>query len=227
MASKATLRLSLIGLAALGVAAAWAWSQRRATPVELAPTTMAPADATPAAPAAPTRAPESAEVKAKVERLFGPVVTWSGGPFAAGDFNADGSQDLAVVVEAADVARLNQEPSNWILQDPEAARTRRPGAVVPRPKVAAEPVLVIVHGYQADGWRSGEAQQTYVLSGVAGTDLRGVPIRTAAAEAQMAVAEGREGDVLVERLRSGRGFLCWSGALYEWIPLPPPSTAPR
>ena len=226
MASKATLRLSLVGLAAIGVVAGWVWSQRRAVHLEQPPTTMAPSEATPTPPAVPPRAPDPADVKAKVGQLFGPVVTWSGGPFAAGDFNADGSQDLAVVVQPSDVGRLNQEPSNWILQDPVAARSRKPGALVSRPKVAAEPVLVMVHGYEARGWRSPEAQQTYVLSGVAGADLRSVPIRTAAAEAQMTVAEGREGEVLVERLRSGRGFLYWSGALYEWIPLPPASAAP-
>jgi hypothetical protein len=205
---------------ALAIAGTWMWTRHRAVPVEQPPVTMAPTDS-PSPTARPPAPPQPDEVRAKVDRLFGAVARYAGGPFAAGDFNGDGWYDLAVVIEPApdQLARLNFDPSNWIVHDPMAGATASPGAVLPRPKLAAEPVLAIVHGFDAAGWRSPDAQQTYVLKGVASPRIEARPLAVVASEAGLKLRPDLGTDAIVEVVQGQRGFVFWAGARYSWQPV--------
>ena len=149
---------------------------------------------------------------------------------AVGDFNGDGSEDIVVRARPAPgrLAEVNDEVANWIISDPltvlppdprlfdphQGVQKRVPHA---RPQVvAADALLVVVHGYKEAGWRNPEALQTFLLKNVAGEGLRPAP-RTEA----LAVARARRvrlmGDVLRERLGGAQGFLYWTGAGYGWL----------
>jgi len=227
MASTFPARSLVIALAAAAVLVLWARPRRTAPPVEEAVATAQPPPETLAAPTPPAP-PQAAEVKAKMERLFGAVAEYAGGAFVAGDFNGDGWYDLAAVVRPRPdhLKRLNQEPGNWIVQDPVEAAKTRPGAVPARPAITAEPVLAVIHGFDADGWRSPAAQQTYVLTGVAAARLDAQSLEKAAAAAGLRVRTGLGGDAIMEERGGEKGFLYWAGARYMWSSLHAPSPAP-
>jgi hypothetical protein len=220
MSNTPPLRIVLVTLAAVAVAAVWAWPRRTRPPVEEPPDRVAPVAAV-ATPATPPPSPQPSEVRAKIDGLFGPVAEWAHGPFVAGDFNGDGWYDLAAVVRPRSdrVQDLNDDLANWIVQDPVAAASIPPGSVPPRPSLGAEPLLVVVHGFDAEGWRSPAARQTYVLKGMAGASLEARPLRATAATAGLVFPDGRTGDVVVEELAGEPGFLYWRGARYVWSPL--------
>jgi hypothetical protein len=214
---------------ALAIAGAWFLGRQRGEErrVEQPPVTLAPDNTPPPAPASPLAPPAAGEVGAKVRQLFGAVAVFAGGPFAAGDFNGDGWYDLAVVVRpaAAHLDRLNADAGNWIVHDPMAAAAASPGAMPARPNVTAEPVLVIVHGFDAAGWRSADARQAYVLTGVAGPRLDARPVAELAAEAGVQLRPDLGTDAIVEEVRGRRGFVFWAGARYSWQPLRAPASS--
>ncbi|HEX8285652.1 MAG TPA: hypothetical protein VF588_20015 [Pyrinomonadaceae bacterium] len=212
------------------------------TPTPAQVTQAAPTEAAPPAAvqdAAPTPAPEvvrrppaPAEVRAALERTYrGAVAFDERAPRAAvGDFNGDGSEDLIVETRPADgrLAELNDELANWIVYDPLTVRSPDPRDFDPhqgvqkhkpregRPRVEpGEGLLVVLHGHGEGGWRSPEAQQTFLLKNVAGTDLRAQPPAEARATALRKTPRLR-GDVLREKLGGGGGFLYWTGAGYGW-----------
>lgn len=201
-----------------------------------APGTPTPASAAathePAAAAAAPRTtpgPELVEaspedLRACVKRVYREAVTVEEGRpdnYVTGDFNGDGSQDLAVVVRPArgKLDEINDELANWILVDPrevqtpDAAKTpakpgAQPDAAPGRVTVAQEDILLaIIHGHQAEGWRNPAATQTYLLKNAAGSDLKARPR-----------APGRTPDVISETLAGREGFLLWNGARYFWRP---------
>lgn len=192
--------------------------------------TPASAAATPeaaAAPAAPNAAlpPELAEaspadLRGCVKRVYGDAVTVEVGRpdnYVTGDFNGDGSQDIAVVVRPArgKLGENNDELANWILvdprevQDPDAAKPdAKPGPTPARVTVAQGDILLaVIHGHKAEGWRNPAATQTYLLKNAAGNDLKARPR-----------APGRPPDVISETLAGREGFLLWDGARYFWRP---------
>src|SRR5262245_10189423 len=87
-------------------------------PLEATPTPKTAAKSDPNPPA-----PEAAEVKQAVERVFKGIVTIETDRdpyFLAGDFNGDSSQDLAVVVRPSPgkLLEINDELAPWILVEP-------------------------------------------------------------------------------------------------------------
>jgi hypothetical protein len=179
-------------------------------------------------------APPSAEVLAAVARVYKGAVTAdaSAGSAVVGDFNGDGSEDLAVHVRAAPnrVNELNNDLANWIVSDPKKVERPDPRKFDPhqqvqkltppaeRPRVAAsDSLLVVIHGYKESGWRGPDASQTYLLRDAFGTDLR----PQTRAEAKF-VTLGQNpprlmGDVIRETLHGEQGFLYWNGATYGWF----------
>src|SRR5689334_17118738 len=132
---------------------------------------VAPLEASGSIPSAPA---SSAEVDAILRRNFGSGVVsrTQEGSFVTGDFNGDGSQDLAVVVRfgRSKLDTINDPLSNWTIQDAAQAflpsgsqrvvfRTRGARTVV-RPK---EPLIAVVHGTGSQGWRDALARQTYLV----------------------------------------------------------------
>src|SRR5262249_43189952 len=83
--------------------------------------TPGPASSSPAAP------PRIDEVRNATARVFSKAATFDEHHvpgFLVADFNGDGSQDLAVVVEASEssLPEINNELANWTLEDPRLAR---------------------------------------------------------------------------------------------------------
>jgi hypothetical protein len=194
------------------------------------------ASAQPATPGAtPTpepRTPQPSEARAALERIYKGAVSFDerGGRIVTGDFNGDGSEDIAIVVRPAPgkMGELNNELSNWIVSDPHNVVPPDPRQFDPhqgvqklqpevvRPKIGAnDALLVVIHGFKEAGWRNPEALQTYLLKNVAGAELKS----QARVEAQ-ATARKRVrlfGDVIRETLSGESGFLYWTGASYGWL----------
>lgn len=180
--------------------------------------------ATPAAPNA-ARPPELVgaspdDLRECVKRVYGDAVTVEEGRpdnYVTGDFNGDGSQDIAVVVRPArgKLDEINDELANWILVDPREVRTpdaaktpAKPDATPGRVTVAQDDILLaIIHGHRDEGWRNPAATQTYLLKNAAGNDLKARPR-----------LPGRKPDVISETLAGREGFLLWNGARYFWRP---------
>ena len=67
--------------------------------------------------------PTEAELRDVIRRNYEDAVTIDNSqstPFLVGDFNGDGSEDIAIVVKAGKgkLSELNSEYVNWILEDP-------------------------------------------------------------------------------------------------------------
>jgi hypothetical protein len=189
--------------------------------------------ASPATPAAAPPPPQTSEVRAALERTYKGAVAFDerGARAVVGDFNGDGSEDLAVEVRPAPgrIAELNDELANWIVTDPRTIKPPDPRNFDPhqgvqklqppgaRPQIeAGDTLLVVVHGYQEKGWRNPEALQTFLLKNTAGADLR-AGSRTEARAATQKRIPRLFGDVLHERLGNEQGFLYWTGATYGWF----------
>lgn len=192
----------------------------------------------PAPAAAPTQAPprpelseaSPAELRECVKRVYGNAVTVEEGRpdnYVTGDFNGDGSQDIAVFVrpDRGMLREINDELANWILEDPRevepppagkvsAASGGRPSPVRVTP---GDLLLAVIHGYKDAGWRNPAATQTYLLRNAAGSALKTSPraeaLDTLRTEVQPPALTG---DVLSETLAREQGFLYWNGAKYAW-----------
>lgn len=150
--------------------------------------------------------PKARDVRAAIQRVFGEAVTVDPGRVAAGDFNGDGSEDLAVAARAAPAMldRLNDEVANWTLQD---ASAPRPGDRVTLAR--EEALLAVVHGYGPAGWRDPQARQSYL-------------VRHAVARPRVTRDAHGLAHVLVDDAPGHPGFLYWSGSRYVWTPTPRP-----
>jgi hypothetical protein len=149
--------------------------------------------------------------------------------FVVGDFNGDGSQDIAVIVRPGKgmLPELNSEYANWIREDAFdvgklAAQTheqqpnkkRKPTVIT-----AGDRLLAVIHGHQAAGWRNPMATQTYLVKNAVGEKLSAQTARSllndAANRQQLPPLRG---DVIHETLAGTPGFLYWTGARYAWHP---------
>ncbi|PYS84978.1 MAG: hypothetical protein DMF67_03025 [Acidobacteria bacterium] len=201
----------------------------------------APAGAQPAASPQPTPTPMPAtatppqvsEIRAALERTYKGAVAFDerNSRAVVGDFNGDGSEDIAVAVRPAPgkLAALNDEYANWIVADPRKVEPPDPRNFDPhqgvqklapapaRPRVeAADALLVVIHGYKDTGWRNPEAMQTYLLKNAAGADMSAQPRADAQTSSQKKTPR-LLGDVIRERLGDESGFLYWTGASYGWF----------
>lgn len=197
--------------------------QSAAQPAQV-PSPAASAEPTPA----PTRVPpQAAEVADKVTRIFRgavqPDTTRNDGALV-GDFNNDGSEDIAIVVkpDPAKLGDINSDVSIWILNDPQKVAPPDPKGGIQTlqheepVKVAANDVLLaVIHGYQKDGWRNPAAQQTYLLKNAVGGDMRAIPWQEAFG-ALKAGAPTQRGDVMREDFNRTPGFIYWTGSKYAW-----------
>ena len=169
------------------------------------------------------------EVVQALRRVYGKAVSGGAGSnclCVTGDFNADGSEDLAVVVQPirGNVAELNSAVANWILEDPllvqlpDPAKRVQPFPPKPKPvKVApGDLLLAVIHGYGPAGWRDPQAQQSYLLRNAAGHAMHCAASltfrKTPALKQKLFLA----GDVIVETLAQEQGFLFWTGSEYAW-----------
>ena len=190
--------------------------EREKTPV------MPPLELASPAPSPDLRKAAPGEVAHAMARAFGsglPTTAYDGGAALVGDFNADGSSDLAVPTRV--VAPLMPDPTtglaNWILQDPEAVLSLEPHpSPTPLPFALGDAALVVIHGFGPAGWRSPEARQAYLLK--LPVETRFVVRPGAALGAEPGglgpLVQRSRGHVLVTR--DGRRFLHWTGGRYAW-----------
>lgn len=187
-------------------------------------TTAADERTTPAA-----KAPTPAEARSALERVYKLAVVFDEGrpdPFVAGDFNGDGSGDLAVAVRPAvdRLGEINDELANWIVADPRQAIPFDPNkAAQPAPRgpgpvkiEQSDELLAVVHGHGPEGWRSPEATQSYLLKGVAAQGMRAVPVKNFPPAFEIRRSVNLRADVISGRLAGADGFLYWSRGKYVW-----------
>lgn len=122
--------LLFIAVAAVSLACSTANQQARENSAVTSTATPEPVQGTPQATNSPAlqktagpTTPKLSEVQEAVKRVCQDTVTIDTSrsePFIIGDFNGDGSQDLAVIVKPAKgaLAKLNSEYANWIVEDP-------------------------------------------------------------------------------------------------------------
>ena len=163
--------------------------------------------------AAPT--PKVSEVQEAVKRVFKDAVVIEpryNPNFLAGDFNGDGSQDIAVVLKPARLDLMNQELPPWLVREPRAQRNHRVALRIEKEEV----LLAVIHGYGTNDWRDPEATQTFVLKNVVGSDLK-VHTVEEFAEANTGKKLPRpQGDLIGETVEGTPGYLYYAAATYSW-----------
>ena len=198
------------------------------------PATSAAASAAPEPAPTPDLAPPQAEeIRAALARTYAGAVVFDerNARAVVGDFNGDGSSDVAVVVrpDKAKLDDLNSELANWTLEDPTKVARPDPRQFDPhqgvqklaptreRPRVEAGDVLLaVIHGYEAKGWRNPDARQTYLLKNAVGAEMK----TKNGFEAQREIPKTTlrlHGDIIQEKLGGASGFLYWTGAKYGWF----------
>ncbi len=186
---------------------------------------LLPASPTPTAtPVQKSAVPPSAnEIRDAVSRVFNKVASADIATepnFAVGDFNGDGSEDLAVAVTASEgsLGEINNELANWVLEDPRMVPLpndpRRMGPPKPVKARKGDALLAIIHGVGAQGWRAPEAKQTFVLKNTAGSRVLAQSPKSLRGTTQK--LPPLMGDVLNETISGKSGFLFWTGAKYAW-----------
>jgi hypothetical protein len=227
------ISVTLVGLL---LALAMACQKRQIVPTEQSTRaeTSKPAVAANTAPAKTEVAPpqSTSELQGVTARIYKGAVTVDNSRndnFVVGDFNGDGSQDIAVVVKPSKgmLPELNSEYANWIREDPfevgklvayareqQSIKKRKPIVVTAR-----DNLLAVIHGYEAAGWRDPKAIQTYLLKNAVGEKLsmeRSESLLSNTANKQQ--LPPLRGDVIRETLNGIPGLLYWTGARYAWHP---------
>jgi len=183
---------------------------------------------TPTPASKPSAPPNPTEIRATVARVFEKAATPDVSlpqAFAVGDFNGDGSEDLAVAVKADEgsLGDINNELANWSLEDPRSVPISSLSNRVPPNKRAhvekGDTLLAIIHGIGPEGWRAADAKQTYVLKNGAGSKLLAQP--SAAIRKSSKKVPQLRGDVLNETIGGKAGFVFWTGAKYAWFSTSP------
>jgi hypothetical protein len=171
--------------------------------------------------------PAASEVKAGLRRAFGETVEPARPSRAlVGDFNGDGMEDVAVPVRPDQdrLAELNDGLANWWVQD--ALRETESdvesfGETSLAMVEAGDLLLAVIHGYGPRGWRDERARQCYLVRHATGAPFEVRP-RTALARYVGATPAGAPlpGHVILASAGRRAGFVQWTGARYEWHPLP-------
>jgi hypothetical protein len=233
MSRAKSLSLIRLVLAATILAALSGCTSNHAQNIEKPIAAATPRPTPAASPVLPPKLPPptKAQVKEAVGRAFGEALIVqdedAGGSatFIVGDFNGDQSEDLAVIARPAPgkLDEVNNELSNWIVQDADKAFIAPAGkAVVVPPKQArprierGEQLLAIIHGVGPEGWRNPQARQAYIVKHAADM-FEG----TAASISQKAIRAMHlpvETEIIKEVRNGKKGFLFWTGGVYAWHP---------
>jgi len=218
-------QMRIFYLTVLGIAVLF-WSCTTRTTLEGPVAIRASADGSqPAAPTHVHSSPTTAvEVNDALHRIFAGAViaTSQGHSFTTGDFNGDGSDDLAVLVHPTDskLKTLNHPLANWTIQDATQAFVPPPSQRViflppkPEPQSARskELLLAVIHGYGPNGWRDSNSQQAYLVrhAGSGPIETRPAPDRVEGAPVSIAHS------AIIFEPSGTPGFLFWTGSQYAW-----------
>jgi hypothetical protein len=173
--------------------------------------------------------PNPTEIRDTVARVFDKVATpdASRPGFAVGDFNGDGSEDLAVAIKPGEnsLGEINNELANWLLEDPRTvvintATTVRPPPNKPVRAERGDSLLAIIHGVGPQGWRNPEAKQTFLLKNGAGSNMTVLEVKGLLASKGRTKLPPLRGDTISETVDGKAGILFWNGAKYAWRPSP-------
>jgi hypothetical protein len=176
---------------------------------------------------APVAAPGADAIKEVVSRVYenvaAPDVSIEPG-YVIGDFNGDGSEDLAVVVKAGNdmLTQINNELANWTLEDPKQVREPNTAAVAqttPAKPARAEKgdnFLAIIHGVGKKGWRNPEARQSFLLKNAAGQSMTVSPVSSKENGNEEEKLPPLRGDAITMTIGGRPGMLLWTGAKYAW-----------
>ena len=171
--------------------------------------------------------PRKEEISGVVSRVYESVAIPDASTdpgFVVGDFNGDGSEDIAVVVKAASgkLGQINDELANWVVEDPRLVPIPSAAAVAtapaPKPAYAEEgkPLLAIVHGVGEKGWRDPEARQSFLLKNATGANMSVKRFKFDSEKDPKLTPLAPKGDAIVVRIGGRSGFLFWTGAKYAW-----------
>lgn len=177
-----------------------------------------------------TMPPTFIEAEAALRRVYQQIVTPDKNrpaSFVVGDFNGDGSEDIAVAVAAAKgkLAEINSEFANWIVVDPKTvALPDQKKVVQPLPQTSGPPkiaeqdaLLAIIHGHKQEGWRNSQATQAYLLKGAAGEEMRVVALKDFPGALKVRKNGSKSiADIIVQKLAGRAGFLYWIDGKYVW-----------
>ncbi len=196
-------------------------------PIQMLQPTPTPAETKPLT-SSPPRPEELNEAVTRVFQKAAITDTTRNPNFVIGDFNGDGSEDLAVVTKPGEnsLAEINSEFANWTLEDPN--KIPIPGTrpvtqmnpPVPVRAEKAETLLAIIHGVGPKGWRNPEAKQTFLLKNGVGSDMTSEPARTLLNSKDKRALPPLQGDAIREKLHGKPGMLFWTGAKYAWYSPP-------
>jgi hypothetical protein len=179
--------------------------------------------------------PKPEEVSEALKRVFNDVVNLDTGRspyFVAGDFNADGSEDLAIVVKPADtemaILAINDELANWLIREPKKVIVARALQDVRANEIHSKPdpirkgdeMIAIIHGFGQNGWRDPAAKQTFLLKDAVGSDMRTMQVKELEkSKADLPLVNGqviRNGDVIAQTQDAKTGLIFWTGSQYSW-----------
>jgi hypothetical protein len=172
------------------------------------------------------------DVADALSRVFGnalvPLVLDEASTLIQGDFNGDGSRDLAVLGKPNPagnaLTELNDALSNWEVEDPTKValpdptkRVQRLPAKPPRAIIEkSDSLLVILHGVGTDGWRDARARQAYVLKNNSSSELSRLPKTRVRKPPHDRYFPALQGDVIGETLSAHTGIIYWTGAQYAF-----------
>ena len=147
--------------------------------------------------------------------------------FVAGDFNGDGSQDIAIAVKPAKdkLEQINSEVAGWMIRDALSGTgielvTMKRNSQAPntRPIITErdETLLAIIHGHGHAGWHDPEAQQTFLVKNAGLSSMRTQTKKSLRAANKNKMLPPLLGDVLNATFAGEAGFLFYTGSSYEW-----------
>jgi hypothetical protein len=175
---------------------------------------------TPAQPNNPPAKPD--EVNEVVARVFSKAAKIDSDyapSFLVGDFNGDGSEDIAIVVKPSpdSLAEINNEFSNWTLED---VREPKQASKPQLPKAEkTDTLLAIIHGVGANGWRNREARQAFLIRNAVGTNPRVESVTSRALDPSPTSRLPAKSDVIQETINGHVGLIYWAGARYALYPV--------
>ena len=174
--------------------------------------------------------PKQNEVEYAIKEAYQNSVILAASQFCIGDFDGDGSQDIAAVVRPASgmLPKVNSEYARWKLDDPHQVIAPNLYRTTPRPPVKREPVqaklgdrlLAVIHGQGPYGWRHAGVNNAYLLKHAIGGHIAAQPLQEFFKAAQdKAALPNLRGDVIKETLTGRAGCLYYTGASYAWVDL--------
>lgn len=205
--------LILCCLVAFTLCACGSTSKRRVA--EAPPPTYQPTPESTPISFAINAAPKEAEVKQAIKRVFkdAAVLDTNYNPsFFAGDFNGDGSQDIAVIIKPVKLDEMNQDLPPWLVRQPRSNRDTR----VRIPIEKNDTLLAVIHGYGANHWRDPDATQTFVLKDVVGSGLKVESPKDFITANSGRKLPRAQGDVIGETVGGSLGYLYFAQATYSW-----------